>query len=88
MRRLFLFCLGLNLLGQPSLPQLREQATLQQDWLKLRLERVLPELMRKHDVSMWLVISREYNEDPVFFSLVSPTTFAARRLTIYVLFDR
>lgn len=39
----------------------------QQAWVKLRLERVLPGLMRKHDVSMWLVISREYNEDPVFF---------------------
>ena len=37
---------------------------------------------------MWLVICREYNEDPVFFSLVSPTMFAARRRTIYVFFDR
>ncbi len=31
---------------------------------------------------------REYNEDPVFSALVSPTTFAARRRTIYVFFDR
>jgi hypothetical protein len=31
---------------------------------------------------------REYNEDPVFWSLVSPTTMAARRRTIYVFFDR
>jgi Xaa-Pro aminopeptidase len=37
---------------------------------------------------MWLVICREYNEDPVFFSLVSPTTMAARRRTIYVFYDR
>ena len=70
------------------LPSLREQAAIQQEWLKLRLERVLPHLMRKHGVQMWLVICREYNEDPVFFSLVSPTTFAARRRTIYVFFDR
>jgi hypothetical protein len=60
------------------LPSLRQQAGIQQQWLKLRLERVLPRLMRKHGVSMWLVICREYNEDPVFFSLVSPTVFAAR----------
>ncbi len=70
------------------LPPLREQAEIQQQWLKLRLERVLPKLMRKHGVQMWLVICREYNEDPVFFSLVSPTVFAARRRTIYVFFDR
>ena len=70
------------------LPSLREQAAIQQGWLKLRLERVLPRLMRKHGVAMWLVICREYNEDPVFYSLVSPTVFAARRRTIYVFFDR
>jgi len=70
------------------LPSLREQAEIQQNWLKLRLERVLPRLMRKHHVAMWLVICREYNEDPVFFSLVSPTVFAARRRTMYVFFDR
>jgi hypothetical protein len=71
-----------------SLPNLREQAVIQQEWLKARLERVLPNLMRKHKIQMWLVICREYNEDPVFFSLVSPTVFAARRRTIYVFYDR
>ena len=69
-------------------PPLREQAAIQQNWLKLRLERVLPKLMRKHGVQMWLMVCREYNEDPVFFSLVSPTVFAARRRTIYVFHDR
>ncbi len=70
------------------LPLLREQAELQQQWLRLRLERHLPVLMRKHGVAMWLVICREYAEDPAFFSLVSPTVFAARRRTIYVFYDR
>lgn len=70
------------------LPPLREQAEVQQQWLKLRLERVLPVLMRRHGVVMWLVICREYNEDPVFRALVSPTVFAARRRTILVFFDR
>ncbi len=70
------------------LPPLRLQAEAQQEWLKLRLERVLPALMRKYNVELWLVICREYNEDPVFFSLISPTVFAARRRTIYVFHDR
>src|SRR5690606_13606606 len=36
---------------------------------------------------MWLVINREYAEDPVYFTLVPQPTFAARRTTM-VLFDR
>jgi hypothetical protein len=62
---------------------LREQADTRQEWLRLRLERVLPRLMREHGVGMWIVPMREYNEDPVFGALVSPTTMAARRRTIY-----
>lgn len=77
----------------PPIPSLREQvilqqATLQQAWLKRQLDFTLSDLMRKHGIDMWIVSSREYNEDPVFYSLVSPTMFAARRRTIYVFFDR
>lgn len=71
-----------------ALPSLREQAALQQSWLRHRLEHILPALMRQYGIDMWVISSREYNEDPVFFSLVSPTMFAARRRTIYVFFDR
>lgn len=67
---------------------LREQAERQQTWLKSRLETVLPALMQKHSIDMWVIPMREYMEDPVFSSLVSPTTFYARRRTIYVFFDR
>ncbi|MGD2217726.1 MAG: M24 family metallopeptidase [Gemmatimonadales bacterium] len=67
---------------------LRGQAEIQQGWLQLRLERVLPRLMREHGVDMWIIPMREYNEDPVFVGLVSPTTFAARRRTIYIFCDR
>ena len=66
----------------------REWAERQQRWLALRLERTLPALMRRDSIDMWIVPMREYNEDPVFTSLVAPTTFAARRRTIYVFFDR
>ena len=66
---------------------LREQADRQQRWLDERMKTVLPSLMRKHKVDMWVVPMREYNEDPVFSSIVSPTTFAARRRTIYLFFD-
>src|SRR6202162_870481 len=72
----------------PTLPPLREQDRMQQEWLRLRLERNLPVLMRKHGAQMWIVACREYAEDPAFFSLVSATVFAARRTTIYVFYDR
>jgi tetratricopeptide (TPR) repeat protein len=66
---------------------LREQAAQQQQWLEKRINTVLPALMRKHKVETWVIPMREYNEDPVFSSLVSPTTFAARRRTIYIFHD-
>jgi len=76
--------------AEPSRPlgTLREQAALQQQWVQYRLDSVLPRLMRQHGVAMWIVAMREYNEDPVFWSLVSPTTMFARRRTIYVFTDR
>ena len=75
--------------GAPERPfgTLREQAAEQQRWLDDRMANVLPALMRKHGVEMWVVPMREYNEDPIFSSIVSPTTLAARRRTIYVFFD-
>jgi len=70
------------------LGSLREQAELRQQWLRIRLDSILPRVMREHGVSMWIIPVREYNEDPVFWSLVSPTTMAARRRTIYAFCDR
>lgn len=66
---------------------LRSQAAEQQRWLDQRMKTVLPALMKKHGVDMWVIPMREYNEDPVFSSIVSPTTFAARRRTIYLFYD-
>jgi Xaa-Pro aminopeptidase len=67
---------------------LREQAAMQHEWLKKRLDTFLPGLMRKHGIDLWVVPMREYNEDPVFSSIVAPETFFARRRTIYVFFDK
>ena len=56
--------------------------------LRERLETLLPRLMRDTGIDMWLVINREYAEDPVFFSLVPEPVYAARRTTMLVFFDR
>ena len=96
----FVIATGLLLLAAPASSQrsggdaarpfgtLRDQAVLQQRWLELRLERHLPEIMRRHGIDLWVIPMREYNEDPLFSAMVSPTTFAARRRSIYIFHDR
>ena len=49
---------------------LREQADQTNAWMADRFETLLPALMRRAAIDMWLVISREYNEDPLYFTLV------------------
>jgi len=66
------------------LPPVRQQASEMQEWVEARLTRVLPALMAEYDVDMWILSMREYGEDPVFWSIISETTFAARRRSIYV----
>jgi hypothetical protein len=56
--------------------------------LRERLEGLLPQLMRETGIDMWLVINREYAEDPVYLQLVPEPIFAARRTTMLVFFDR
>jgi Metallopeptidase family M24 len=56
--------------------------------LKDRLDDLLPSLMREAGIDLWVVINREYAEDPVYLTLVPEPTFAARRTTMLVFFDR
>ena len=64
------------------------RAEIQNALLEVRLEGLLPTLMRETGTDMWLVIAREYNDDPVFLSLVPKPRFTARRTTMLVFFDR
>ena len=49
-----------------------------------RLETLLPALMAEAGLDLWLVLNREYAEDPVYFTLVPQPSFAARRTTMLV----
>lgn len=66
---------------------LRQQAAVVDAWLLQRLERIAPDLMREHGVDMWIIIGREYNEDPVLETMLPSTWLSARRRTILVLHD-
>lgn len=72
----------------PSILPLKDQASVYDSWLRKRLDTILPEVMRRENIDMWLVICEEYNEDPVYLSLVPFTSFSARRLSILVFYDR
>lgn len=63
---------------------LRRQAEVTNGWLRERLRRVLPEVMRREGVDLWIVTAREYNEDPVLMSLLPAPMLSARRRTILV----
>ncbi|MCW2682392.1 MAG: putative Xaa-Pro aminopeptidase, partial [Blastococcus sp.] len=64
---------------------LREQADVRDRWLTQRLLDGLPGLMDRAGIDLWLVIGREYNEDPVMATLLPATWLSARRRTILVL---
>lgn len=62
----------------------RDRIAPENEMTRDRLETLLPKLMDETDIDMWLVINREYAEDPVYFTLVPQPAFAARRTTILV----
>ena len=90
MKKLFLpFVLLITLAAnaQVVLPE-RERAKVIDDILEDRLTNLLPQLMRREGVDMWVVISREYNEDPIMKTMLPSTWLSARRRTMMVYFDR
>jgi Xaa-Pro aminopeptidase len=65
----------------------RAQAGVIDSWLDDRITNLLPQLMTETGIDMWVVMSREYNEDPVIRTLLPSTWMAARRRTILVMYQ-
>lgn len=75
---------------QPALPAIlsvRDRATLEDQWLRERLDTLVPALMREHGIDMWVLVAREYLEDPVVDTMLNATSLHARRRTILTFFD-
>ena len=88
-----ILCLALLLISgifsfsqSPILSQ-RDQAKLIDDLLEERLKTVLPKIMRREGIDMWVVVSSEYNEDPVMKTLLPATWMSARRTTMLIMYD-
>lgn len=73
--------------AEPLILPMRERAAVIDQWLATRVQTVLPGLMRRAGIAMWVIISREYNEDPVLRTFLPSTWQSARRTTILVITD-
>ena len=82
----FLFLFLLHFSNAQILP-LREQAKVIDELLAERLNTLLPQLMERNNIDMWVIVSREYNEDPVLKTMLPATWLSARRRTIFVFYN-
>ncbi|MEJ2162662.1 MAG: M24 family metallopeptidase [Robiginitalea sp.] len=89
MKRFFLTLFSIGLLFQAMAQQVlpvSERARVVDELLKERFESLLPELMDRTGIDMWILISREYNEDPVLRTMLPATWLNARRRTILLFY--
>lgn len=71
----------------PAILPLQIRAQVIDRLFKEKVETILPELMRNAEIDMWIVMAREYNEDPVIRTMLPAIWHAARRRTILVMYD-
>lgn len=71
----------------PAVLSMQERAAHQDAWLKKRLDTVVPAVMRDRGIDMWVLIAREYNEDPVVKTMLPATWLSARRRTVLMFYD-
>lgn len=67
---------------------MKERAEVINRLLEDKVQNYLPEIMRREGLDMWIVVSREYNEDPIIKTMLPAEWLAARRRTILVFYDR
>ena len=65
----------------------QKRAEVVNDVLQWRLDHIIPDLMQRENIDMWLVMCRETNEDPVFWTLFPEPNMHARRTTMIVFYD-
>lgn len=64
---------------------LKDQAALRDSILEKRLTMLLPDLMERASIDVWVLIGAEYNEDPVLKTMLPATWLSARRTTMLVI---
>ena len=85
-RFLLVICILLSTYSYTQILPEKERADLKNEILADRFDNLLPELMDRTGLDMWLLISREYNEDPVLKTMLPATWLNARRRTMLVFY--
>ncbi|MEC7189298.1 MAG: M24 family metallopeptidase [Pseudomonadota bacterium] len=67
---------------------LRERADITNQILEDRLDTVVPQVMRAAEIDAWVLIAREYNEDPILKTMLPATWLNARRRTVLMFIDQ
>ncbi len=63
---------------------LKKQYDLLDDTLEMRMNTLIPRFMTETGIDMWVICCREYNEDPIFPTIMPSLMFTARRLSLFV----
>lgn len=71
----------------PEILSMWDRAEVIDRWAEDRLDNHVPELMRREEIDMWVLVAREYNEDPVLLTMLPATWQSSRRTTILMFFD-
>jgi hypothetical protein len=74
-------------INQDFVLPMRERSQLIDAMLNDKLDNTLPSIMQRTGIDMWILISREYNEDPVLKTMLPSTWLSARRRTILVIYN-
>lgn len=82
---ILIFALNLVFSQDTAVLSQKEQSSVIDNWLEEKFDTVLPNIMDRTGIDLWLIISREYNEDPVIKTLLPSTWLAARRRTMLIL---
>jgi len=71
----------------PPLLSARERAETENRILAARLDTLIPAIMRAEGIDLWLLVAREYFEEPVVASMLEAESMHARRRTILIFHD-
>ncbi len=71
----------------PPILSARERAETVNRILAGRLDTVIPAIMRAEGIDLWLLVAREYFEEPVVASMLDAENMHARRRTILIFHD-
>lgn len=76
-----------NAPAMPPILSARDRADIENRILAERLDAIIPAIMREQGIDLWLLMAREYFEEPVVASMLDAENMHARRRTILIFHD-